>query len=451
MAAKFKIGDKIVALEDVPNRNGLVKDREYVVLDVLDRGDWRNRPQGERYRYKVKDDGGHWFEKRFRLAEGEAMAEQREAIIAQPKAPAGKPKRVKKVWPIVVGSIVKLLSDDHKPGWHSTYNGRALIGKVMAVTNVSGRSFTTAEMDEISEGSWLDTQQAEIQLTKKGTPRKARKKAVKKQGRLLPTLLAKTKAMGAGVCYFAKELVDGSRQWMLPGPCHAQMTQYGGVKVKAVAYALAPHWRSHGDKEGYAKYVDYIIRRSPVANSFSGVKKNDKLHEGGVYANMDVSINHIMAGAVTLREGSEYPLTLAMFIRLLKEGYSEDVAFIVSRFYTGTGDDIVVRQENGHSSMTKQGDWKSLKQVFKTRKLMVHGDNKPYKEKADTGYLVYGNWACAEMRYGAKGDIKPENTIEGVFNKHAKPTITGEGFNRVSKLTFTSVKSVADFVTKELK
>lgn len=461
MATKYKVGDYVRVLDLADNRyyyrnNVNVIGQVFRVVKL-----WEDGVYIEVMNVNGMPHVKSALDERVELMVGyvPAAVEAAPAAIMPAKAPkrAQEPRKAKAkgvgAWDgkYVPGMLILVVSNDRKIGfnpanWYNDYVGN---GKMLTVDMVGfepNKEYQKVFTKEYPLG-YLDSSQIMPALRKDGKPRVPRKPAKPKpepKGKSLLNKLVKKVNGTNGTCHFAKRYVKGDDDLFVSAACHASIPSFGRVDVKEIALELASHLKHSKDKDTYRKYVDYIIKRSPVSYLFKKRRVKD-YSESGVCLNLDYTLSELMGACVALREGSEFPQKLNTFKQLLDAGYSEDVSWFVSRFYKyNGGNSYAIVAGSGHDCMTSSGNLERTLAIFKKRKLHTYGAL-PYNEGGDA-FSIYSAFAGENGgRFAWVSELPIGKSITGVF---PKGRIAGEGFKAIKVCDFDCVKQVADIVAK---
>lgn len=218
-----------------------------------------------------------------------------------------------------------------------------------------------------------------------------------------------------GICSYGKQLKSGKFQMHHGDCCHARIGDSGYIKGKEItslALNIKRHYdvfneRSKGGAIMYKRYAEYILNYSPWSPCFHhyGID-NAIIH--GVLMDVDKPIEELVGAAVALREGSEYSHKLPLFCDLLDNGYSGNVAYLLSSALT---DSYQFRGlESSHKTLGGDMDVNLLFMFFK--KGYIKQGLKPYREH-NKGYLGISEWI-------AKSTINENNQINNVLRKGLK-------------------------------
>jgi len=110
------------------------------------------------------------------------------------------------------------------------------------------------------------------------------------------------------------------------GPCHAQLRAPVGKAYRACTF-VSNRRRDYVGDEKALKFLDYLINRSPYAMAFITKDANEAL-ERGMELNVDAPYEVFGAAAIMTRMLWENYSQLEMWLKLLKEGVSEDMALV---------------------------------------------------------------------------------------------------------------------------
>jgi len=141
-----------------------------------------------------------------------------------------------------------------------------------------------------------------------------------------------------GVCRYAISYVDNENVYLNDnGACHAAFqAPYDGGLIKEACDNIAYHLDKHVDKEdheAYKRYVKWILNDSGVKDMFL-TKDVNKAFEDAVYYNVEKPTSWVIGSAMLLREMSEFKPRLKTFKWALDNGFSEKIAWALSRFIT---------------------------------------------------------------------------------------------------------------------
>lgn len=214
-----------------------------------------------------------------------------------------------------------------------------------------------------------------------------------------------------GVCSYVIRCGD-IVTWNIKDVCHARFRgpyreQHKGINEAVLD--VAGHYNEHTYKEGYRAFLDYMLNRSPYSSTFK-TKSVEQALETGVYSNADgASHSRCVAGAIGLREGSEYPKRMVVFMEVKKMGFSEHVAHIATQFLLKDGSDFKLTYPNGGHMSTvssmERGDYLKFYKVGFHR----HPDQKVMSAGDAYQYQIYDSIAAQ----GGKDNI--ETMMTGLF------------------------------------
>lgn len=141
-----------------------------------------------------------------------------------------------------------------------------------------------------------------------------------------------------GVCRYAISYVDNENVYLNDnGACHASFqAPYGGGVIEEACDNIAYHLDKDVDKvdhEAYKRYVKWILNDSGVKDMFL-TKDVNKAFEDAVYYNVEKPTSWVIGSAMLLREMSEFKPRVKTFKWALDNGFSEKIAWALSRFIT---------------------------------------------------------------------------------------------------------------------
>lgn len=217
---------------------------------------------------------------------------------------------------------------------------------------------------------------------------------------------------------------DGKYHNYADDVCYARLKSYGGRNYNLLGIdecrLYINQWKREGfDAEGYGKFVDYIVNRSIYANVFLS-KRNWKLW--GFRINCECSPSEVMAGMTAIRQGYEYPQSLASFLTL-KDKVGEDFAFYASCFFSYNKNKGIFSESHmgGHGVLPGEFSVEDLLHIVKERTWPSDAKQVPMKTKS-------GGWSIFGLHKG-KGKTSFLNSLK----KHGK--VHGEGWNQYHGLT----------------
>lgn len=282
---------------------------------------------------------------------------------------------------------------------------------------------------------------------------KAKAKKVKKPAIIknLRAEMNKRAAKGPGTASYAVQFKDGTVRWQIADACHARITSsrykdgdnFG--KIVKVATAVKPYYdrlKTPAEKKAYKRYVEYITKRSPFADCFEPCAAPTRY---SVYMNLKRSAHNVAAAAISLREGSEqYGGKVSTFIWLIEQGFDEDTAWVVSRWFHPDGEDggnYSYRGSSGHDTITGGTNEDKFFSVFTNGLFM---NDKPYLTKQET-YQVYKCFGSNDEYGVVKGSIgekiKAIAEIKAAGGWMDKETCNAEGLKKAA--TYVAEKIAA--------
>ena len=108
--------------------------------------------------------------------------------------------------------------------------------------------------------------------------------------------------------------------------CHARLH---AVKMDEIVLNVKKHYDNHQDKQQYRWFVEWMLNESPFSKCFLTKKWKDA-YEDGVYLDCNYSISRLAASAIALRGGSEYPASLSLHHKFVKDGYNPALSWFLS-------------------------------------------------------------------------------------------------------------------------
>lgn len=187
------------------------------------------------------------------------------------------------------------------------------------------------------------------------------------------------RAHGVGLCGWAWRTEAGDVM-KHSAPCHAVIA-YFERPVKELCLSVGAQYRNMSGyhREQYARYVDYIVNRSPWKSAFIPAPL-DEILETGVYMDVNQPGFIIYAACIALREGNEYRKFTPMFCEILDKGYHPHTAYILSRGFMGTFDNPMYSGvANGHRVLSGLSGWPDMFEFFRNG----------YSEESKEGEAAY--------------------------------------------------------------
>lgn len=218
---------------------------------------------------------------------------------------------------------------------------------------------------------------------------------IKDDGEKLLKELADKAGRGPGTCSYVLEFECGHKEWHIRDVCHARLTNYlnPGKVVKQVALNVSGHYAVAVDKDAYAAHVQYITKESPFKECFLP-RPIDKILETGVLLDISKPHSRVVAAAIALRSGSEYPAKTQLFKKAVDIGFSGNVASILSTFFNESGDGILTYNQwgGGHhyinSSMLVEHLVKFYEEGFH-----IDSGERSYKLDCEKGFRIFDSIA----------------------------------------------------------
>ena len=204
-----------------------------------------------------------------------------------------------------------------------------------------------------------------------------------KFSKLAKGLKNKTKK-GAGICSFAIEYPEVKGNYYIEAPCHASIGGHYELEKKALLLNLSGHTVNMSKEEyvRYTKYCDYIMARSPYSSSFKYFGIDDAMNNG-VFMDVDKPLTEIAISAIALRMGSEYPDKWGVFHSLVNEGFSENVAHLLSYCVSAGGS--FTGFCNSHKTIAGDCGAQGVIGFFKKGYTLTRGET-PYRQSGTRKY-----------------------------------------------------------------
>jgi Rho termination factor, N-terminal domain len=223
-----------------------------------------------------------------------------------------------------------------------------------------------------------------------------------------------------GTCSYALEFTGGYRRFQVRDVCHARLKKAGrwdeneekekSLSIVAAVCDIAGHYNEVEKKDVYKRAILYLLNHSPYKNTYITKNWDDVMCEG-VYLNVTVeSHSRCVAGAIALREASEFPAQLEMFKLLTNDGFDDSLAWFACRHFR-IGDGVYVFSPNtgGHATLSCSMNWEQLKKFWKEG---FHiGKDVPMSEKA-VNYSIFES--ISPIVYGDAGTLQQK--LKKVFN-----------------------------------
>lgn len=247
-----------------------------------------------------------------------------------------------------------------------------------------------------------------------------------------------------GTCsYVVKEGPDpGDVNWHVADVCHYRLRSSTDIMTECVL-DVEGHYINAADKEGYAAFVEYMLLRSPFAETFT-TKTFAEARAHGVYMNCNEPMSNIVTAAVALRGASEHNYILPNFKKIKEMGFSEKVAHIACHlFYEVDGKWKVSSLGGWHSVFISTQNMKEIVRTF--RDGLWRNKKKPAANKAGArDYRIHSTIA------GEGGSSL------GMFSVDAFPETTiGMGWNAEKALTqrtlFRGLEKLDELLTKAIE
>lgn len=213
-------------------------------------------------------------------------------------------------------------------------------------------------------------------------------------------------AGNAGTCSYVLQTEKGKKSWHVRDACHARLSTRWRDEVQGVVTHVAlnvnGHYVRHPYKEAYKEWVKFIIFESSFKDCFLPTTLDNVL-ASGVLCNVEKPTSQLVAAAVALRVGSEYPRQCELFKKMLDLGFSSVVSLMTGvffkeqqvggkpelSFYDPAGGHHFLKaylEFDGLVNFWNKGEWNDLKE-------------EPYKLGHKKGYVV-----CNALTKDAMGD-----------------------------------------------
>lgn len=222
-----------------------------------------------------------------------------------------------------------------------------------------------------------------------------------------------------GVCSFAIMNDNGKKHIVKDGPCHAAFGyDYGDEAkkpIKAIALCFSRFYNNYDEqkKEGYKRFLNYIVNESPMKDCFLPRSPEDMV-KNGVLMNVNKSSSELAVAAVATRHYTEFAAKGNVFDEVMDMGFEGSVAMFVSTFFNKNGDELTYNNfGGGHGFMANVQDYKSLFSFFKNGfdpELLPN----PYKPMAEgrKGYKILRT--VAKLSAPNEYDVGPGAVVDYV-------------------------------------
>jgi hypothetical protein len=402
---KFAVGDKVVCVNEQPVNN-LIAGREYTVKSMYNDG-------GENL-ILVEELPKYFFEGRFQL--------KKEAVVAV--APILGPAGDWKNWK--VGDVLVCVM--RRPGCVPEIGDECVITEITNNGDINGKIINS---DKVFNGHYSEQfakkekaveKKINFQaMTRDALREYARKNNIKGYSNLLkadlielvsnqkqavlplipkpavpvkPSLgmeLKQKTGNNARTCSYALEFASGHRRFQTHDVCHARLRSY-------VAYAKHPYYEGQGyekeaevvavalnvsghlsqfetpeEKQTYRDFVKYVITESPYSSVFLTKNVEDAFNEA-VYLDVDKPLSWCVAGAIHLREGSEFRRTwLPSWKVFMDMGFTGKESWFLATFFRKAGEGFNPHIPTGghmtvHGAMDTEDFLKFYKEGFHLKK-----------------------------------------------------------------------------------
>jgi hypothetical protein len=220
-----------------------------------------------------------------------------------------------------------------------------------------------------------------------------------------------------GVCSFAIEFDNGKRSLHKQAPCHAGLS-YDRDKGKPVrVFNALRGYEKNNNRMNLIRYYSYICNESPWRIAFEEPFTPEMI-DSGVYLKVDTPKNILVGACIALRQASEFPDRLEIFIRLLDLKYSPNVAFATANL-SGRNSALVAREGSGHDIIHRRMNFDELVSFFNDDMFKEKG--KPYNDSPGYGYQIWPSIAKSNNAYGKLEGKEIEGTVFGHVMSFFKP------------------------------
>lgn len=372
-------------------------------------------------------------------------------IISQNKDPVtGARYNGGEIFPRVVGLIVTLKRFREDAGYwevnectgdnYHVFDERALElvdplkEETVAVLRKKASALKIRNYSRMKKPALLLAVKASVPVEKKEEPPK---------GTLGDKLKKSFSPRSGGVCRYALSYV-GKKDVTLNdnGACHASFqAPYGGGSIEEACDNIAYHLEIHVDKEdhdAYKRYVKWILNDSAVKDMFL-TKDVDKAFEDAVYYDVNKPTSWVVGSAMLLREMSEFKPRMKTFKWGLDNGFSEKIAWALSRFIT-----------DGNTFTTQR----AMHCVMNVENCDVPGfiafANEGFRFNKRSIFKSHRGYSIESSAY-TKGDIRPDNpSICEVVAKKFTTIIVGEWGTKKYIITTRNIFKLGEWLAEIL-
>jgi hypothetical protein len=203
----------------------------------------------------------------------------------------------------------------------------------------------------------------------------------------------------------------------LNAACYASMRGSKFYKVRVFFNQhLRDGYQNPASQALFKEWFDYVLNRSPFKNVFKNKKGWEK---DGVALNMDLPPSVVFAGAIMLRECSEFHPMVRGWKYFKEHGFTEDEAYICSHYFSADENGVPFWNPQGWGHHNMNGNWITPQDArnFVAHKIVC---NEPPMKEGCT------SWATARMLSPGNGTTGKE--LLYVFN--AKKILVGKGWDQ---------------------
>ncbi len=258
-----------------------------------------------------------------------------------------------------------------------------------------------------------------------------------------------------GTCSFAIEFDNGQYSLHNTAPCHAGLS-YDRDKGKPVrVFNALKGYANDNNRANLIRFYTYICNESPWRIAFEEPFTPEMI-DSGVYLKVDTPKNILVGACIAMRQASEFPDRLTMFIRLLDLKYSPNVAFAAANL-SGRGSALVAREGSGHDIIHRRMNFDELVSFFNNDMFKEKG--KPYNDSPGYGYEIWNSIAKSKNIYGKLEGDEIKGTVFGHVMSFFKPNelTIKRGWNDVVMEKHPAVTgdnallTMANILAKEIK
>lgn len=227
-----------------------------------------------------------------------------------------------------------------------------MVGQIFTISGVGEDwvYFKNDPHDYVYAKEWLKPASEELIKKIEAENEKAKKTLISKTAinKAITTSrknLGEKRGTSKSMCDFEIVGIDNDKNKLVTlvhhqAPCHAGLNIYNKGNITVVG---AIDWIGNypvkiegASRDTYKKYVDYVLNRSPVSDTFLTKNLTAALKHGVLY-DVTKGKNQIAVAAVMLRMGQEYRRSLPIYQMMLDKGFSERVAWLMFCGYSPIG------------------------------------------------------------------------------------------------------------------